>query len=188
MPELQVSCVKPGRLTSMSWILSKHAWPCSRIFVSLLAGCLTGIAGVTGYRGFGVYLLAHAVVSGRPGRDTNARQANRLETSSHPAGPLLTFCLCQCRHDAGPTGPCRLTPQAGDGRGDAVCAMKGALQSAICANTLDATIMIQTRLPHYSLTCPSLAFTPASSLVLLQLNLALVLKAGLRPKRYFGSW
>ena len=35
---------------------------CSRIFVSLVAGCLTGIAGVTGYSGFGVYLLAHVVV------------------------------------------------------------------------------------------------------------------------------
>jgi hypothetical protein len=36
----------------------------SKIFVSLLAGCFTGISGITGYKGFIVYLLAHLAMGG----------------------------------------------------------------------------------------------------------------------------
>lgn len=38
--------------------------PCSKIFVSLLAGCFTGISGITGYRGFIIYVLAHLAMGG----------------------------------------------------------------------------------------------------------------------------
>lgn len=38
--------------------------PCSKIFVSLLAGVFTGIVGITGYKGFLIYLLAHALMAG----------------------------------------------------------------------------------------------------------------------------
>lgn len=44
---------------------SLHCLTRSRIWVSLLAGCLTGCAGITGYKGFGVYLLSHLLVRGR---------------------------------------------------------------------------------------------------------------------------
>lgn len=37
---------------------------CSKIFASLLAGCFAGILGITGYKGFAVYLLAHALMAG----------------------------------------------------------------------------------------------------------------------------
>jgi hypothetical protein len=37
---------------------------CSKIFISLLAGCFTGIAGFTGFKGFVVYLLAHLLMGG----------------------------------------------------------------------------------------------------------------------------
>ena len=37
---------------------------CSKIFISLLAGCFAGIAGITGFKGFVVYLLAHLVMGG----------------------------------------------------------------------------------------------------------------------------
>ena len=36
----------------------------SKIFVSLLAGAATGVVGVTGVKGFLVYLLAHAAMAG----------------------------------------------------------------------------------------------------------------------------
>ena len=39
-----------------------HLPACSKIFASLLAGCFSGVAGITGYKGFGVYLAAHALV------------------------------------------------------------------------------------------------------------------------------
>lgn len=35
---------------------------CSRVWVSFLTGCLVGCSGLTGFRGFGFYLLAHALV------------------------------------------------------------------------------------------------------------------------------
>jgi hypothetical protein len=37
---------------------------CSKIFASLLAGCFAGIAGITGYKGFVIYLIAHAIMAG----------------------------------------------------------------------------------------------------------------------------
>lgn len=37
---------------------------CSKIFISLLAGCFAGITGITGYKGFLVYLVAHALMAG----------------------------------------------------------------------------------------------------------------------------
>lgn len=37
--------------------------PRSRIWVSLLTGVLTGCSGLTGFRGFGVYLLGHLLLS-----------------------------------------------------------------------------------------------------------------------------
>lgn len=37
---------------------------CSKIFVSLLAGCFAGITGITGYKGFLIYLAAHALMAG----------------------------------------------------------------------------------------------------------------------------
>lgn len=36
---------------------------CSRIFASVVAGCLTGIAGITGFKGFGIYLVFHALLA-----------------------------------------------------------------------------------------------------------------------------
>lgn len=36
----------------------------SKIFVSLLAGVFAGIVGITGFKGFIVYLLAHAALAG----------------------------------------------------------------------------------------------------------------------------
>lgn len=36
----------------------------SKIFASLLAGVFAGISGITGYKGFIVYLLAHAIMAG----------------------------------------------------------------------------------------------------------------------------
>ncbi len=37
---------------------------CSKIFISLLAGCFAGITGITGYKGFLVYLVAHVLMAG----------------------------------------------------------------------------------------------------------------------------
>ncbi|KAL4853863.1 Cilia- and flagella-associated protein 58 [Chlorella vulgaris] len=36
----------------------------NKIFASLLAGCFAGIAGITGYKGFVIYLIAHAIMAG----------------------------------------------------------------------------------------------------------------------------
>lgn len=55
-------CCRPRRLpTALSLTLCR---PCSKIFASLLAGVFAGIVGITGYQGFIVYLLAHALMGG----------------------------------------------------------------------------------------------------------------------------
>lgn len=36
----------------------------NRIFVSLVAGIVTGIAGITGFKGFAAYLVGHALMAG----------------------------------------------------------------------------------------------------------------------------
>lgn len=59
---------------------------CSRVWVSFLTGCLVGCSGLTGFRGFGFYLLAHALV-----RMVDAREGVGCHVLNGPALTIFPY-------------------------------------------------------------------------------------------------